>query len=105
MKVRSTKIVIAGFALFLIFFAVLVFSYITLRASLPTLTGEKQLQGLESIVSVSFDRFGIPTITAKSRLDAVRALGFVTAQERLFQMDLMRRAAFPCTWLVRYTAR
>ena len=65
----------------------------TLRASLPDLEGEQPLPGLEAAVTIERDEAGIPTIRASSRSDAARALGFVHAQERWFQMDLLRRAA------------
>lgn len=64
-----------------------------LRLSLPDLTGEKELPGLERPVAVAYDEHGIPTIQATSRFDAYRALGYVTARDRLFQMDLFRRSA------------
>lgn len=67
--------------------------YAWLHASLPVLTGEVPLPGLAAAVTVERDSLGVPTITASSRLDAARALGFVHAQERFFQMDLLRRAA------------
>lgn len=63
-----------------------------LRASLPVaIEGEHHLPGLNSQVTVEFDDNGIPCLSAKSREDAFRALGFVTARDRLFQMDLLRR--------------
>jgi penicillin amidase len=62
-----------------------------LRASLPVLDGQQPLPGLTLPVEVTSDRYGIPTITAQSRLDAMRALGYITARDRLFQMDLLRR--------------
>lgn len=64
-----------------------------LCASLPALDGERRLPGLESGVTVERDALGVPTIRAAGRLDAVRALGFLHAQDRLFQMDLLRRAS------------
>ena len=70
-----------------------IFSIIKLRASLPIRDGELQIKGLDSPVTVTTDRFGIPTITASTRKDAALALGYVTAQDRLFQMDLLRRRA------------
>ena len=69
------------------------FSIIKLRASLPVRDGELQIKGLGLPVTVTSDRFGIPTITASTRRDAALALGYVTAQDRLFQMDLLRRRA------------
>ena len=49
--------------------------------------------GLEQPVSVIRDRWGIPHITAQNEHDLFLAQGFVQAQDRLFQMDLWRRAA------------
>ncbi len=53
--------------------------------------GEIALPGLRKPVQVSFDSFANPSITAESKNDAYLALGYLTARERLFQMDLMRR--------------
>lgn len=64
-----------------------------LRASLPRSTGTLALHGLAQEVAVERDALGVVTIRARSRRDAVRALGFVHAQERYFQMDLLRRSA------------
>ena len=70
-----------------------IFSIIKLRASLPIRDGELQITELDLPVTITTDRFGIPTITASMRRDAALALGYVTAQDRLFQMDLLRRRA------------
>jgi penicillin G amidase len=64
-----------------------------LRASLPQLEGTAAIQGLGAAVYVDRDALGVPTITAASRADAARALGFLHAQDRFFQMDLQRRQA------------
>lgn len=64
-----------------------------LRASLPRLDGQVHLPGLAGPVTVERDALGTPTILATSRADAARALGFIHAQERFFQMDLQRRLA------------
>ncbi|MGB9178615.1 MAG: penicillin acylase family protein [Pyrinomonadaceae bacterium] len=66
---------------------------IKLRASMPRLEQRATLADLDETVTVTFDRFGIPTINALSRLDAMRALGYVSARDRLFQMDMLKRAA------------
>src|SRR5437879_1816113 len=42
-------------------------------------------------VEVRIDKFGAPLIVSTNALDAIRALGYVTARDRFFQMDLMRR--------------
>lgn len=64
-----------------------------LTGSLPMLDGSQTLDGLGEAVIVTRDGFGIPTIAAQSRTDAARALGFLHAQDRFFQMDLQRRQA------------
>src|SRR5688572_11153206 len=67
--------------------------YGRLKASLPVLDGERPLSGLGGRVTVERDRLGIPTIKGRSRRDVARATGFLHAQDRFFQMDLMRRRA------------
>ena len=64
-----------------------------LRASLPQLEGQRQLNGLSAPVDVSRDALGVPTIRGRNREDVARATGFVHAQDRYFQMDLARRRA------------
>jgi penicillin amidase len=63
-----------------------------LRGSLAQLDGERPLPGLSAAVTLERDSLGVVTITASNRLDVTRALGFVHAQERFFQMDLLRRS-------------
>jgi penicillin amidase len=64
---------------------------IVLGRSLPATDGSLTLPGLAQPVTVARDALGVPTIRAQSRLDLARAVGFVHAQERFFQMDLQRR--------------
>ncbi len=64
-----------------------------LRGSLPKLRGQLGLPGLSESVTVARDSLGVPDIQAHTRLDAARTLGFLHAQERFFQMDLLRRSA------------
>ncbi|WOB27982.1 MULTISPECIES: penicillin acylase family protein [Xanthomonas] len=66
--------------------------YLLLRGSLAQLDGDTPLTGLAAAVSVQRDHNGVVTIDAASQADAMRALGYVHAQERYFEMDLMRRA-------------
>lgn len=80
-------------SLLLLVLLVLGWGYWQLRASLPQLDGPARLAGLAAPVSVERDALGVPTIRGGSRGDAARALGFLHAQERFFQMDLMRRRA------------
>ncbi|WP_394836407.1 penicillin acylase family protein [Pendulispora rubella] len=65
----------------------------TLRASLPELDAKVTVAGLADTVTVTSDEHAIPTIRAASREDAWRALGYLHARDRLFQMDLQRRQA------------
>ena len=66
-----------------------------LRASgLPARDGEHALAGLEAAVTVRWDRWGVPHVDAASDGDAVAALGYLHANDRLTQMELGRRAAF-----------
>ncbi len=64
-----------------------------LRASQPALRGSRPLSGLSAPVRVERDRLGVPRIASRTAGDGFRALGFLHAQERFFQMDLMRRQA------------
>jgi penicillin G amidase len=65
--------------------------YCLVKAPLPVEDGCRELAGLRSEVHVDFDELGIPRVTAENAADAFHALGFVTAGDRLFQMDLLRR--------------
>jgi penicillin amidase len=64
-----------------------------LRASLPQIDGSLPTAGLASPVSVERDAHGVPHIRARSLDDLVFAQGYVTAQDRLWQMDMLRRHA------------
>ncbi len=66
---------------------------VMLRGSLPRLDGERSLPGLSAPVTVARDSLGIPDVHAVNRMDASRALGWLHAQDRFFQMDLLRRNA------------
>src|SRR3954462_13253463 len=64
-----------------------------LSASLAQLDGTRELAGLSAPATVTRDGLGIPTIRGATREDVARALGFLHAQDRFFQMDLARRRA------------
>lgn len=57
----------------------------------PKYKGEIILEGLNAETEVYFDNFGVPHIYASSAEDAYQTLGYVHAQDRLFQMEMMRR--------------
>ena len=60
---------------------------------LPQRSGELVINGLSAPVSVRYDDRGIPHIKAGNEADLYRALGYVHAQDRLFQMEMARRLA------------
>jgi penicillin amidase len=61
--------------------------------SQPQYSGELKLNHLSNEVTVYFDDIGVPHINAQNQKDAYIALGYVHAQDRLWQMELMRRIA------------
>lgn len=69
------------------------FAYWMLNRSLPQVKGKLELAGLQQPVSVWRDENGVPHIEAANEHDLYLAQGFITAQDRMFQMDLSRRQA------------
>jgi len=67
--------------------------YAMLRSTLQQVEGQLSVPGLSAAVTVSRDARGVPTIEAANLDDLFFAQGFVTAQDRLWQMDGMRRFA------------
>jgi penicillin G amidase len=67
--------------------------YLYLRSSLPQESGRIRVNGPQTVIRIARDAVGVPTIVAQSEGDAAFGLGFVHAQDRLFQMELMRRYA------------
>ncbi|MEP7264794.1 MAG: penicillin acylase family protein [Bacteroidota bacterium] len=59
----------------------------------PQYSGTIQLQGPKQPVEIIFDSYGIPHIYGKNEEDTYFALGYVHAQDRLFQMEMIRRVA------------
>jgi penicillin amidase len=66
-------------------------TWLVLRASLPKLDGEAEPAGLKSPVSIERDGHGVPVIRGATREDVALATGYAHAQDRFFQMDLLRR--------------
>ena len=65
--------------------------YVLLRNTVPSASGALAIAGLSAPVEVVRDREGVPHVFAKSMEDMLCALGFLHAQDRLWQMELMRR--------------
>ena len=63
------------------------------RAALAQIDGSVDVPGLDSPVTVTRDRWGVPHIAAQSTKDLYFAQGFVMAQDRLWQMEMWRRGA------------
>ncbi|MBK7000258.1 MAG: penicillin acylase family protein [Rhodoferax sp.] len=59
----------------------------------PVRSGTVQLPKLTAAVNVAYDERGVPHIRADNEADMYRALGYVHAQDRLFQMEMVRRLA------------
>jgi penicillin amidase len=59
----------------------------------PKYEGELMLSSIQETTTVYFDEYGVPHIYAVRANDAMVALGYVHAQDRLWQMELMRRIA------------
>jgi penicillin amidase len=68
-------------------------AYWIAHSALPQLDGSVAVPGISSKVRVVHDGHGVPTIEASTLEDLFFAQGYVTAQDRLWQMDIMRRAA------------
>jgi len=67
--------------------------YHTAATALPQLDGTLSVDGLSAPVAVTRDAHGVPTIEAASMEDLFLAQGYVTAQDRLWEMDMTRRFA------------
>ncbi len=84
---RGTAVLIGLAAL------LLSFGWWWVHRSIPPLDGRLPLAGLQSSVEVRFDSFAVPHVFAQSDEDAWRSVGYLQARDRLWQMELYRRAA------------
>src|SRR5437588_7894101 len=80
-------------AIFLASVGAMAWGYFLAHSALPQLDGTVQVHGLSAPVTVTRDAHGVPTIEASNLQDLFFAQGYVTAQDRLWQMDTMRRFA------------
>src|SRR5258705_6820680 len=78
-------------ALVLLLFVAVGAGYVYLRQSLPQMSGEIAVTGVSGPVDIVRDADAIPHIFAATKLDALFGLGYVHAQDRLWQMELQRR--------------
>lgn len=90
----TLRVVILLLALLLLLFLAADFWFFrAAKASLPIVDGVLKLSGLSAPVIVTRDSLGVPNISAQNLHDLFFAQGFVTAQDRLWQMDMTRRYA------------
>lgn len=93
MKTLFKLLAVSLLTLFLALLLAAALGYGYARSKLPQRDGELFLRGLTAPVQVRWDERGVPHIQAQNETDLYRALGFLHAQDRLFQMELMRRLA------------
>ena len=87
---RLKKILVVILIVFIVIIIV-VLGY--LQTTKPKYEGEEQLTTISKPTTVYFDEYGVPHIYADNQKDAMTTLGYVHAQDRLWQMELMRRIA------------
>ncbi|MCF6133336.1 penicillin acylase family protein [Flavobacterium wongokense] len=83
------------FLLLLLILVIVIFIAVVgyLQHTKPQYEGETNLANISKQTTVYFDEYGVPHIYAKTQKDAMTTLGYVHAQDRLWQMELMRRIA------------
>nr|WP_299385495.1 penicillin acylase family protein [Allomuricauda sp.] len=87
-KLKKLLLVLASLVLIAIIGA-----FVFVQSLKPDYKGSKTLPEISDEVQVYFDDYGIPHIYAQQQKDAFKALGYVHAQDRLWQMELLRRVA------------
>ncbi len=68
-------------------------AWIYLERSLPQLDGEAVVKGADAAIEIARDKEGVPHVFAKSERDGWFAVGYLHAQDRLWQMEVQRRVA------------
>ncbi len=79
-------------AILILIVAGIIVSYIFLKQTLPEYDGEIKVKGIKSEIKIYRNKNAIPYIVCENKFDAYFALGYIHAQERLFQMDIARKA-------------
>jgi penicillin amidase len=79
------------FILFTIILIVIAAVYFWMQSTAPDYSGQVKLRGLQKKVDVVYDAYGVPHIYAQNARDAYFSLGYAHAQDRLFQMVMIRR--------------
>jgi len=89
MKVLRNLLVVLG----ILAGIVAMISYFLLLRQKPQYRGKLGVKGLKAPVEIYYDTYGIPHIYASNEDDLYMALGYAHAQDRLFQMELLRRVS------------
>lgn len=90
---RTGKIIVGlTIVVFTLMAALIILSVVILNGYIPSYSGEEKVEGISNETDIYRDSSAVIYIDAESESDAYFALGFAHAQERMFQMDLARRA-------------
>ncbi|EZH66186.1 beta-lactam antibiotic acylase [Bacillaceae bacterium JMAK1] len=93
-KKRLWRYIGIGFVIVILLLVTIVaWGWTQIGAGVPTTQGQYEIDGINSEVNIYRDDYGVPHIEADTEYDLYFAQGFVTAQDRMFQMDLSRRQA------------
>jgi penicillin amidase len=95
---RTLRRLVAGLVMLVVcvvlgVFGVALWARHAMRAALPVVDGPLTIEGLKAPVTVLRNGQGVPSISATNEDDLLFAQGYVTAQDRLWQMDALRRHA------------
>ena len=85
------RIKVIGVVVLVLLVVSAIFAGVSVQALSPTYEGDSKLSKLSHETKVYYDSYGIPHIYADNEDDAFRTLGYVHAQDRLWQMELLRR--------------
>ncbi len=92
MKILKVSLVTIAAILAVVLLAAAIIVPTLRKSGLPELNGEKSIAGLTAEVKVIRDERGVPHIYASNEHDLYYMTGYITAQERLWQMDMVRHA-------------
>ncbi len=93
MTTLNRRILIILLILLLCAAAFVLFGYLSLRRSVPPESGRLSVAGLQRPVEIGRDEWGVPHLLAEDETSLYFAAGYCCAQDRLWEMDLLRRAA------------
>ncbi len=92
MRTRTKILLGIGFTILVVLIVSVLIGFMLVRKSFPKTSGSITLPLLQRPVEILRDEYGVPHIVAESEHDAYFAVGFVHAQDRLWQMEVARRA-------------